>query len=105
MAEYVEREALKRALSTEKFCATCPGLDEPGGGCAECVADYVANLPAADVAPVRRGHWVRVGNGTTCSECMQGLLRINGKQSEWVDLSGMPYCPACGIKMEVPNDN
>lgn len=45
------------------------------------------------------------GNGTTCSECMQGLLRINGKQSEWVDLSGMPYCPNCGAKMEVPNDD
>lgn len=105
MVEYVEREALKRMLSTEKFCATCPGLDEPGGGCAECVADYIESLPAADVAPVRQGHWVRVGNGTTCSECMQGLLRINGKQSEWVDLSGMPYCPNCGAKMEVPNDD
>nr|DAW18536.1 MAG TPA: TFIIB zinc-binding [Caudoviricetes sp.] len=106
MAEYVEREALKRLLVTEKFCATCPGLDEPGGGCAECVADYIESLPAADVAPVRRGHWVRVGNGTTCSECMHGLLRINGKQSEWVDLSGMPYCPNCGADMqEVPNDD
>ncbi len=53
----------------------------------------------------RRGHWVKVGNGTTCSKCMRGILWVNGKQSEWVDLSGMPYCPACGIKMEVPNDN
>lgn len=105
MAEYINREALKRMLSTEKFCATCPGLDEPGGGCAECVAEYIESLPAADVTPVRRGHWVRVGNGTTCSECMQGLLRINGKQSEWVDLSGMPYCPNCGAKMEVLNDD
>ena len=58
----------------------------------------LADMPAADVAPVRQGHWVRVGNGTTCSECMQGLLRINGKQSEWIDLSGMPYCPNCGAK-------
>nr|DAP73308.1 MAG TPA: TFIIB zinc-binding [Caudoviricetes sp.] len=69
------------------------------------VVSLVANQPAADVAPVRRGHWVMVGNGTTCSECMQGLLRINGKQSEWVDLSGMPYCPNCGAKMEALDDD
>lgn len=25
---------------------------------------------------------------------------INGKQSEWVDLFEMPYCPACGAKMD-----
>lgn len=105
MAEYIDKEALKRTLSTEKFCAACSGLDEPGGGCAECVAEYIESLPAADVATVRRGHWVRAGNSTTCSECMQGLLRINGKQSEWVDLSGMPYCPNCGVRMEVPNDD
>lgn len=49
---------------------------------------------------VRRGHWVKVGDGTTCSECMRGILRVNGKQSEWVDLSGVPYCPACGAKMD-----
>lgn len=101
MDRYISVERLKKVLTTEKFCAGCSGLDEPGGGCAECVADYIESLPAADVVPVRRGHWVRVGTGTTCSECMQGLLRINGKQSEWVDLSGMPYCPNCGAKMEV----
>lgn len=100
MAEYIEREALKRTLSTEKFCATCPGLDEPGGGCAECVADYIESLPAADVAQVRRGHWVRVGDGTTCSECLAGMKRTDGIQTEWVDLSMMLFCPKCGSKMD-----
>lgn len=72
-----------------------------------CEAEIeIGKISVADVAPVRRGHWVRVGDGTTCSECMQGLLRINGKQSEWVDLSGMPYCPNCGADMrEVLNDD
>lgn len=70
------------------------------------VVSLVANQPAADVAPVRRGHWVKVGNGTTCSECMQGLLRVDGKKAEWVDLSGVFYCPNCGADMrEVPNDD
>ena len=62
--------------------------------------EQIKHMPTVDVAPVRRGHWVKVGDGTTCSECMRGLLRINGKQSEWVDLSGIPYCPSCGAKME-----
>lgn len=105
MAEYIKRETLKEHLYGGKFQEGCAGCDEPGEGCIECIVDEIDNFPAADVAPVRRGHWVKVGNGTTCSECMQGLLRINGKQSEWVDLSGMPYCQACGAKMEVPNDD
>lgn len=100
MAEYVEREALKRLLVTEKFCATCPGLDEPGGGCAECVADYIESLPAADVAPVRRGHWIKRGYACgeaefECSHCHEIEWRANETD----------YCPNCGAKMEITNDN
>ena len=94
MFEYIEKVALIRK-ARQLF---------GGEWYTERVVSLVANQPAADVSPVRRGHWVRVGYGTTCSECMQGLLRINGKQSEWVDLSGMPYCPNCGAKMEVEYD-
>ncbi len=95
MAEYIERERARHECKyffkgDEKAQDDCESL--------------LCMLPAADVAPVRRGYWVKVGNGTTCSECMQGLLRINGKQSKWVDLSGMPYCPNCGAKMEAEHD-
>lgn len=92
MAEYIEKNAAIAKL-------TMLEVTEPLSTMIDAKR-MLADMPAADVAPVRRGHWVRVGNGTTCSECMQGLLRINGKQSEWVDLSGMPYCPNCGAKME-----
>lgn len=66
----------------------------------ERVVSLVANQPAADVAPVRRGHWVRVGDGTTCSECLAGMKRTDGIQTEWVDLSMMLFCPKCGSKMD-----
>jgi hypothetical protein len=94
MSEYIDRQSLINHLnqSAAEYYS-------------RAVERVIELEPAADVAPVRRGQWVRVGNGTTCSECMQGLLRINGKQSEWVDLSGMPYCPNCGAKMEVQNEH
>lgn len=101
MAEYIEREALKSVLSTEKFCGGCLGIDEPGGGCAECIADYVENLPAADVASVRRGYW-KIG----------GVNPANGVIGNWkcslcrgTSLKNSDYCPNCGAKMEVPNDD
>lgn len=98
MAEYIEKNAAIAKLTRLEVTEPLSTMID--------AKRMLADMPAADVAPVRRGHWVRVGNGTTCSECMQGLLRINGKQSEWVDLSGMPYCPNCGADMrEVPNDD
>ena len=116
MADYIEREALKRVLSTEKFCGGCPGLDEPGGGCAECVADYVADLPAADVAPMRIGFWIPIPESEItgwnpefagcdpitaykCSRC--GNEAIFNCNDVFV-LSD--YCPNCGAKMEVEHD-
>lgn len=92
MAEYIEKNAAIAKLTRLEVTEPLSTMID--------AKRMLADMPAADVAPVRRGHWVRVGNGTTCSECMQGLLRINGKRSEWVDLSGMPYCPNCGAKME-----
>lgn len=98
MADYIDRETVLKILE-EHPAGTWRGYDVYSDD-VRAIMRKVDEQPAADVAPVRRGHWVRVGNGTTCSECMQGLLRINGKQSEWVDLSEMPYCPNCGAKME-----
>lgn len=99
MADYIDRETVLKILEDHP-AGTWRGYDVYSDD-VRAIMRKVDEQPAADVAPVRRGHWVRAGTGTTCSECMQGLLRINGKQSEWVDLSGMPYCPNCGVKMEV----
>lgn len=66
-----------------------------------CMSErYADELIAADVAPVRHGHWVRVGDGAACSECLTGMTRTDGIQTEWVDLSMMPFCPRCGAKMD-----
>lgn len=99
MVDYLDRKVVLKILEDHP-AGTWRGYDVYSDD-VRAIMRQVDEQPAADVTPVRRGHWVRGGNGTTCSECMQGLLRINGKQSEWVDLSGMPYCPNCGAKMEV----
>ena len=48
-------------------------------------------LPAADVAPVRHGHWIECNYGLTfeCSEC---------KYPTEYNLTD--YCPNCGAKMD-----
>lgn len=103
MAEYIEREEAaavfrnaRKSLSAKK-------------------CDYMANeyltrdtmllnaeqiihvLPAADVAPVRKGRWVWDDEGYYCSECFYHAYGETGEV-----LSGhWHYCPNCGAKMEV----
>lgn len=58
----------------------------------ESVIEFVENLPAADVAPVRHGRWIDSSNGWMCSEC---------KQDNTYD---KPWCPNCGAKMDAKED-
>ena len=62
----------------------------------ETVLEYAENLPAADVAPVRHGHWIEqekytFGTMYDCSICDNRILD-NGHS--W------NYCPNCGAKMD-----
>ena len=59
------------------------------------LVDIFAKVPAADVAPVRRGHWIKYDDWEMCSEC--------GGGHEWIGF-GAAYCDECGAKMEVAND-
>lgn len=99
MIDYIERGALKEYLYGGKFQDGCTGCDEPGEGCIECIVDEIDSFSAADVAPVRRGHWKRDReNRPICSECAEEPYR-NG------DYNPPNYCPNCGARMEVPNDD
>lgn len=90
MPEYIEREALLKAIS-KVGGSPLSEWDTVG------VVSLVANQPAADVAPVRRGHWKRDReNRPICSECAEEPYR-NG------DYNLPNYCPNCGAKMEVQN--
>ncbi len=85
--EYIEREALVERLKKE-----------------ECDCEWlwtILDIPAADVAPVRHGHWVSeydCGYTTPhCSECGETALT---KEETSYDYVYSNYCPRCGAKMD-----
>lgn len=83
MAEYIEREVTLRTAH----------IMRPEDKCLEAA---IANIPAADVAPVVHGRWIADGDGYhwtyNCSICA------------WKD--GYPFnerhnfCPNCGARMD-----
>ena len=78
-------------------------FDEGGWSCkVQAVAvEDIQNIPAADVAPVRHGHWVSeydCGYITPhCSECGETALTKEETSYDYVYSS---YCPHCGAKMD-----
>lgn len=59
MAEYIEKEALVRILRAKAEMGRSSGY----GVCFDNAAKMIELLPAADVAPVKRGEWVWNPNG------------------------------------------
>lgn len=66
------------------------------------VVKKLHEVPAADVAPVRHGHWIKdeffsdeVNNGEKCSQC--------GELIGW--FGNLPkYCSGCGALMDGGNE-
>ena len=82
--EYIEREK-----AIEWFMAFVH-MDESDIPAGTVIEDLKYAIPAADVAPVRRGRWLEEDGIQICSEC--------GEEHEWGDYRA-PYCDTCGAKM------
>lgn len=105
MAEYIEREkVLKEILSVHEreFPTASGAFDE---FVTKIVPNILACIPSADVAPVRRGRWIDLilAYEKRCDwdvliECSCCGSRYSGDRRD-------NYCPNCGAKMEVPNDD
>lgn len=80
--EYIEREAVFRALYDHEFQTFLP-LDE--------VNDVIDDIPATDVVEVKHGEWKKRGNEKKCSRC-EFIYYSNN--DEW------SFCPNCGAKMD-----
>lgn len=82
-------ECIERKAAIEAF-------DDPaveryyGDVCPESVIRVIEQIPAADVRPVVRGHWI----DGTCSNC--------GFFTDVVMSRFFSYCPNCGADMRDP---
>lgn len=98
MAEYIEREAAVKVA--EKYGLSNGSALGRHTGLADCIASEIADIPAADVAPVVHGRWVEkekydFGIMYDCSLCENRILD-----------NGHPwnYCPNCGAKMNLEEE-
>ena len=88
MAEYIEREAAKRAA--------CDALELYRSEY-DAIEESIDKVPAADVAHVRHGQWLhhyydngeQIDDKWYCSECAM----CGEYKRSW-------YCPNCGAKMD-----
>lgn len=109
MADYIRREAAVKVL-------TSIALEVPESkrrAVAKCI-NQIELLPAADVAPVRRGNWnIRLADEMTlCLECSVCGRRVDNIDLHYLLEAGeygeacrkYPYCH-CGAKMDLEDEN
>lgn len=97
--EYIEREAAKERLRIWITDCVLDGDNEAADCFRDCI-DLLDSIPAADVAPVRRGNWEEWWPGI--AEIMTGeemLYRCSACDAKYADIDGYKYCPYCGAKM------
>lgn len=105
MKEYITKakviEAIEKAIAPE--ITTIGDYETIGVFTRESIEQIVSNLPAADVAEVRHGRWIRQPSEISgldvefCSECGQGM---NERNQFW----NAKYCPHCGARMDEEDD-
>lgn len=95
MAEYIDRERAR--FECKRFFK---GDEKAQEDCESLLCE----LPAADVAPVRRGHWERHKNIVQCPRCGFGMFPIDYAfdRGDCVGINVIPgHCPKCGAILEV----
>lgn len=103
MNDYISREdVLKKAKSS----ISVPTDNEWDCGYNTAMAEmqeFIKQLPAADVQPVKHGYWEEVtaycGWGDThyrCSVCGEEWYLEDGKPKD----NNMNFCPRCGARMD-----
>lgn len=91
MAEYIKRETADKALTLS--AANDKDKNRRTWAKAICV---LHDLPAADVALVRHGHWIEDHDYLKCPECSVMVKR----DFTFFDIGNWDYCPNCGAKMD-----
>lgn len=87
MAKYISVEITKKALADSDL------IPRYAENCKPITDRIIDSLPAADVSPVRHGHWIeyQIPHIICCSNC------------DWatdVVEKNFQYCPMCGTQMD-----
>lgn len=93
--EYIDREIL---LKMNFYTANCNSEENRWNDYA--IKDIIRHIPAADVAPVKHGHWEydKHFRFAECSECEAEFYICDLEE-----ISGdgfINFCPYCGAKMD-----
>ena len=98
MAEYIERETMIENIVQEAFYYCYHDMNGESRGLMSA-KELLQKAPAADVQPVRRGHWICIGDIDEyifeCSECHEIYYLNEGTPKE----HQYNYCPNCGAKL------
>jgi hypothetical protein len=95
MAKYIKKETALKVV--EKYGLTNGSTLGRHTGLAICIASEIADIPAADVAPVVHAQWIEDESGIIiCPKCKRGYNLI----AKFTN-----YCPACGAKMDGGDNN
>ncbi len=112
MAKYIELEAAI-AIIEEKQKELCPvgrygrgyvyGSDREKYDAWDEIVDALENIPAADVAPVVHGRWIRPHwrNSNYCCDCSECGGEAMHRDYQWNKNGIYPICPNCGAKMDI----
>ena len=96
--EYIEREAVLTYMSEVKAACISNFEYEASAVIAGMIGEIKDDeIPAADVAPVKHGHFRRLtfsGDTIICSECKMAynIFETNGAEN-------FNFCPHCGAKI------
>lgn len=89
MAEHIEREAALRTAH----------IMRPED---KCLETELMKIPAADVAPVVHGQWIRPHwkNSNYCYDCSECGGEAMHRDYQWAKDGIYPICPNCGARMD-----
>ena len=109
LAEYIEKtqliEKLKHRVSTDDDSKFATGFIKGTNEALGIIEEWIASIPAADVAPVVHGYWISeyIGYGVTRYRCSRCGVIIG--ESEIDDFGHSKYCCMCGAKMDGGGDS
>ena len=104
MPEYIDKSVVLDQISKQKLFYE--EERKQSGDCLEemnCVGeDVISDIPAADVAPVVHGEWMRYSRTLWhyCSVCLEDALMSKSTGTEVLS----SFCPHCGAKIDLEDD-